>query len=102
MERAKLTSDRAERIVNSLRDNPRIHMTLAQLSDDAALPADELAAHLGELISHRLVVRAVAEDGLDIYRFPDEYQRGAMAPSANRLCGMRQSAQSSTGIRFAL
>lgn len=59
-------------------------MTLARLSDDAALPADELAAHLGELISHRLVVREVAQDGLDIYRFPDEYQRGAMAPSANR------------------
>ncbi len=80
MERTKLTSDRAELIINTLRDNPGVHMTLAALSNETGLAADELAAHLEELLSHRLVVREVAEDGLDIYRFPDEYQRGTMAP----------------------
>lgn len=76
MERIKLTSERAETIVNLLRDNPGIHMTLGDIADETGLPADELAANLEDLINHNLIVRELTADGLDTYRFPDEFQRG--------------------------
>ncbi len=77
MERPKLTSERAEMIINLLRDNPGVPMTLADISDETGLPADELGAHLEELLSHGLILNEVTGDGLDTYRFPDEFQRGA-------------------------
>ncbi|HEX6287543.1 MAG TPA: winged helix-turn-helix domain-containing protein [Herpetosiphonaceae bacterium] len=77
MQRPKLTSDRAETIINTLRDNPGVTMTLSEISDETGLPADELAAHLEELLSHGLILNEKTGDGLDTYRFPDEYQRGS-------------------------
>lgn len=76
MERVKLTPQRAETIVNLLRDNPGVHMTLGDIADETGLPVDELGANLEDLISHNLIVRELTADGLDIYRFPDEFQRG--------------------------
>lgn len=76
MERVKLTPQRAETIVNLLRDNPGVHMTLGDIADETGLPVDELGANLEALISHNLIVRELTADGLDIYRFPDEFQRG--------------------------
>lgn len=38
MERPKLTSELAERIVNLLRDNPGISMTLGDIADETDLP----------------------------------------------------------------
>ena len=80
MERTKLTSARAEQIINLLRDNPGITMTLADIADETEIPADELAAHLEDLLAHNLVIREVTGDDLDVYRFPDEFQRGTQAP----------------------
>lgn len=76
MERVKLTPGRAETIVNLLRDNPGVMMTLGDIADETGLPADELAANLEDLLGHNLIVRELTSDGIDIYRFPDEFQRG--------------------------
>jgi DNA-binding IclR family transcriptional regulator len=76
MERIKLTSERAETIVNLLRDNPGVHMTLSDIADETGLPVDELAANLEDLLSHNLIISEPTDDGLDSYRFPDEFQRG--------------------------
>jgi predicted ArsR family transcriptional regulator len=81
MEQPKLTSDRAELIVNLLRDNPGVSMTLADIADETGLAVEDLAAHLEDLVSHHLVIREVTPDGFDVYRFPDEYQRGSTGPS---------------------
>jgi DNA-binding IclR family transcriptional regulator len=80
MERPKLTSERAETIINLLRDNPGVAMTLADISDQTTLPVDEIAAHLEDLDAHQLVEHELTPDGFDVYRFPDEYQRGTQAP----------------------
>ena len=80
MEPHKLTSERTEQIVNLLRDNPGVSMTLADIADQLSLDADELAANLTELEEHNLVIRETTDDGFDTYRFPDEYQRGTLAP----------------------
>ena len=81
MERPQLTPDRAELIINLLRNHPGVSMTLGDISDQTGLPADELAAHLASLVSRRILVHQTTSDGLDVYRFPDDYQRGSMAPS---------------------
>ena len=80
MERPKLSSDRAELIVNLLRDNPGVNMTLGDISEQTDLPAEDLGAHLDELVDHMLVERESTPDGFDVYRFPAEFQRGTMAP----------------------
>lgn len=80
MERPKLSADRAELIVNLLRDNPGINMTLGDISEQTDLPVEELGAHLDELVDHMLVERESTPDGFDVYRFPAEFQRGTMAP----------------------
>lgn len=80
MERHKLTSERAEQIVNLLRDNPGVSMTLGDIADEIGIDVDELAANLTELESHNLIIREPTGDGLDVYRFPDEFQRGTLAP----------------------
>jgi DNA-binding IclR family transcriptional regulator len=77
MENPKLTSERAELIINLLRDNPGVFMTLGDIADETELPADEVAAHLQDLLAHGLILNEVTGDGLDTYRFPDEFQRGA-------------------------
>jgi DNA-binding IclR family transcriptional regulator len=80
MEKPKLTSDRAEQIINLLRDNPGIEMTLGDIADETNLPIEDLAAHLEDLAEHGLVEKATTVDGFDVYRFPVEYQRGTQAP----------------------
>ena len=80
MERPKLTSERAETIINLLRDNPGVDMTLADISDAMDIPVEELGAHLDELVDHGLVEAETTVDGFDVYRFPADNQRGTMAP----------------------
>jgi len=80
MERPKLTAERAETIINLLRDNPGVTMTLADIGDQTTLPVDEIAAHLDELVQHKLVEHELTPDGFDVYRFPADYQRGTQAP----------------------
>ncbi len=80
MEEPKLTSGRAELIINLLRDNPGVSMTLADIEDETNLPVEELAAHLVELVDHGVLEQETTPDGFDVYRFPADYQRGTMAP----------------------
>jgi DNA-binding IclR family transcriptional regulator len=80
MERYKLTSERAELIINLLRDNPGVDMTLSDISDQIGLPVDELAAYLEDLQSRGVIVKDTTPDGFDVYRFPNDFQRGTMAP----------------------
>lgn len=81
MERTTLTSERAELLINLLRNNPGVDMTLGDIADETGVPVPELAANLEELVSHHHLVKELTPDGFDVYRFPDEYQRGTMAPS---------------------
>jgi DNA-binding MarR family transcriptional regulator len=77
MEQPKLTSAQAEQIVNTLRNNPGVSMTLADIADATGIELPDLAAHLEELAEHNLVIKETAVDGFDTYRFPHEYQRGS-------------------------
>lgn len=79
MEQPKLTSERAEQLINVLRDNPGVSMTLADIADQTGIPLEEAAAHLEELISHHLVLKNTTSDGFDTYRFPADFQRGSTA-----------------------
>ncbi len=81
MERTPLTSERAELLINLLRNNPGVDMTLADISDATSLPVPELAAQLEDLAARHMLIKDITPDGFDVYRFPDEYQRGTMAPS---------------------
>ena len=80
MERPKLSSDNAERIVNLLRDNPGVEMTLGDISDQTGMPVEDLGVYLDELVAHMLVETETTADGFDVYRFPAQFQRGTMAP----------------------
>ena len=80
MQEPKLPSGRAELIINLLRDNPGVSMTLADIEDETTLPVEELAAHLVELVDHGVLEQETTPDGFDVYRFPADYQRGTMAP----------------------
>lgn len=82
MEQPKLTPDRAELIVNLLRDNPGASVTLADIADETGLAVEDLAAYLEDLVSHDLVIHQITPDGFDVYRLPDEYQRGSTGPSS--------------------
>jgi len=79
VERPKLTPELAERIINLLRDNPGVSMTLADISDETDLPVEDLAVYLAELTEHNLIVNDTTPDAIDVYRFPDEYQTGTTA-----------------------
>ena len=80
MDEPKLTSDRAETIINLLRDNPGVSMTLADIGDETNLPVEELAAHLEDLVARGMLEAETTPDGFDVYRFPADYQSGTMAP----------------------
>jgi hypothetical protein len=80
MERPKLTSETAESIINLLRDNPGVAMTLDQIADEIDLPVEDLGAHLDELVTHNLVEQETDAEGFDMYRFPDRFQRSTGAP----------------------
>ena len=81
MERTILTSQRAELLINLLRNNPGVDMTLGDIADETGLSVEELAANLAELVDHGHVNHDMTPDGFDVYRFPDERQRGTMPPS---------------------
>ncbi len=81
MERPKLTSDRAELVINLLRNNPGVDMTLGDIGDQTGLPIEALGAYLADLVSRRMLEQETTVDGFDVYRFPADYQRGTMAPS---------------------
>jgi hypothetical protein len=77
MEQPQLTGDLAERIINLLRDNPGVSLTLTDISDMLAIPVEELAAHLEELSgANGPLLHDLTPDGVDVYSFPAEYQRG--------------------------
>lgn len=82
MERHRLTSDQAELIINTLRNNPGIEMTLGDLSDETGIPVDELATYLEEFSAGTgsAIEHFTTSDGFDVYRFSDNAQRGTMAP----------------------
>jgi len=80
MERPKLDGETAERIINLLRNNPGVSMTLSDIADGTELPVEDLAVYMEELDEHQHVVAATTDDGFDTYRFPDNQQRGTMAP----------------------
>jgi hypothetical protein len=81
MEQHKLDSETAELIINTLRNNPGVDFTLSQLADETALPADELAAYCEDLTRRTIIEQETTPDGHVVYRFPDAFQRGTMAPS---------------------
>lgn len=77
MEEINLSSARAQQIINLLRDNPGVSMTLSDISDATGIRVAELAAHLEELNSHHIILHEQTPDGFDVYRFPSAYQRGS-------------------------
>jgi hypothetical protein len=77
MEQPRLTGDLAERIINLLRDNPGVSLTLGDIGDMLAIPVEELAVYLEELSTgDGPLLHDLAPDGVDLYSFPAEYQRG--------------------------
>ncbi len=81
MERPTLTPETAEDVINFLRNNPGASMTLGQLSDELGFPAEDLAAHLNDLVRRKILEQDTTSDGFDVFRFPDDYQRGSMPPT---------------------
>ena len=76
----ELTPDRAEQIINVLRNNPGVEFTLSMIADETAIPIEELAAHLEDLASRDMLIKATTTDGFDVYQFPAEFQSGTIAP----------------------
>jgi hypothetical protein len=77
MEQPKLTGETADRIINLLRDNPGVSMTLSDISNMLSIPVEDLAAYLEELSGEaRPLFHEVTPDGVDVYSFPAELQRG--------------------------
>lgn len=73
----KLTSGLAERIVNFLRDNPGVSQTLVDLSDALKIPVEELASYLEDLSREgQPLIHEITPDGVDVYFYPSELQRG--------------------------
>jgi len=72
----KLTGDRAEEIINLLRDNPGVSQTLGDIADATGLPIEVVAAHLVDLADNGPLLHDVTPDGVDVYHFPADYQRG--------------------------
>ena len=80
MERPKLKSVNAELIINLLRDNPGVSMTLGDIADGTGLPVEDVGAYMVDLADHPFIVREPTADGFDTYRFSEQQQRGTMAP----------------------
>jgi hypothetical protein len=77
MEQPKLTGETADRIINLLRDNPGVSMTLSDISNMLSIPVEDLAAYLEELSGEaQPLFHEVTADGVDVYSFPAELQRG--------------------------
>jgi DNA-binding IclR family transcriptional regulator len=77
MENPKLTSDRAEQIINTLRDNPGVEMTLGDIADATGIPIEDLGAYLEDLTDRDMLLKRTAADGFDVYTFPVAFQRGS-------------------------
>jgi len=80
MEHPQLTPARAEAIINLLRDNPGVSMTLGDISDGTGLPVEDVAAYLSDLGSSEVIVKETTPDGFDTYRFAVEFQTGTTGP----------------------
>jgi hypothetical protein len=76
MEQPKLTAELAERIINLLRDNPGVSLPLSDIADATAQPIENLAVYLEDLARRGLVIQSTTPDGVDVYTFPAELQRG--------------------------
>jgi hypothetical protein len=76
MEQPKLTAELAERIINLLRDNPGVSLPLSDIADATAQPVEDLAVYLEDLAERGLVIQSTTPDGVDVYTFPSEFQRG--------------------------
>jgi hypothetical protein len=76
MEQPKLTAEIAEQIINVLRDNPGVSLPLSDIADAVAQPVEDLAAYLEDLATRGLVTQSTTPDGVDVYAFPAELQRG--------------------------
>jgi hypothetical protein len=70
MEQPKLTAETTERIINFLRDNPGVSMTLSDLANLLKFPIEELAAHLETFAERGMVIKETAVDGVDSYSYP--------------------------------
>jgi len=77
MENPKLTPDRAEQIINTLRDNPGVEMTLSDIADATGLPIADLGAYLEDLTDRDMLLKRTTDDGFDTYMFPVAFQRGS-------------------------
>jgi len=77
MENPKLTPDRAEQIINTLRDNPGVEMTLSDIADATGLPVADLGAYLEDLTDRDMLLKRTTDDGFDTYMFPVAFQRGS-------------------------
>ena len=80
MEHPQLTPERAEAIINLLRDNPGVSMTLGTIADETGLPVEDVAAYFAELGSSEVIVKETTPDGFDTYRFAVEFQTGTTGP----------------------
>ncbi len=80
IERPKLDGETAERIINLLRNNPGVSITLSDIADGTELPVEDLTMYLEELTDHQHVVAETDDEGFDRYRFLENQQRGSMAP----------------------
>jgi hypothetical protein len=76
MEQPKLTAELAEQIINLLRDNPGVSLPLSAIADATAQPVEDLAVYLEDLAARGVVINETTPDGVDVYAFPAEYQRG--------------------------
>ncbi len=55
-------------------------MTLGDIADGTELLVEDLAVYVEELTDHQHVVAETDEDGFGRFRFPENQQRGTMAP----------------------
>jgi hypothetical protein len=76
MEKPKLTAELAEQIINLLRDNPGVSMRLSAIADATAQPVEDVAVYLLDLAERGIVIAGTTPDGVDVYVFPAQLQRG--------------------------
>jgi hypothetical protein len=54
-------------------------MMLGDIADGTDLPVEDVAVYMQELADHQHVVAETDDDGFDMYRFPENQQRGTGA-----------------------
>ena len=80
MERPKLDGETAEGIINLLRNNSGVSMTLSDIADGTDLVIEDITMYMEELTDHQHVVAETTDDGFDTYRFPKNQQLVSAAP----------------------